>query len=284
MNCNALAKEIFEKLQLDLKNFPLDSENRLLMIESSFNLIDKALYQLKGLLHEYEFNGEDEEIEFFKVWMTKFLSHSIFYSELFLIESDNSISRRGGQAAFYLEKMNDLQKYIQRYASLNNYMVMEKSYLDRIYFLRKSEAPLIYPDLVHQTLDTRFCTVYTLYFARLKAMIHLMNHLSGVVHTVEKELEIKSVRNEPQPILHWTGSKVELVELIYALKTTSVLNRGSASVSDLAMVFGHLFGQEVKDCYRIFLQIKSRKKNRTVFLEACKERLEAYMDESDRNV
>ncbi|MDR7127706.1 hypothetical protein J2X69_000034 [Algoriphagus sp. 4150] len=281
MNCNEFAKDLMEKLQLKLDQFPLGNDNGLLMIESSFNLIDKTIDQLKEILSGYHFKSEDEEIEFFKIWMTALLSQSIFYSELFLIESDRPKNKRSTQTSYYGEKMDDIQEYIQRYASLNNYLVMEKTYLDRVYFLRNSEAPLIYPDLVHQTLDTRFCTVYTLHFARLKAMIRLMNYLAAMDHSGIRMPNQKSRRKDPLPVLQWTGSKVELVELVYALKTASVINKGSVNLSDLVLVFGEVFGTELKDCYRIFLQIKSRKKNRTVFLDACRDKLEAYMEEKD---
>lgn len=279
MNCNNFARDLLNKLQLRLEQFPLDNENRLLMIESSFNLVDQSIDRLKNMLKDYQFQSDEEEIEFFKVWMRDLLSLSIFYSELFLIESDQPKHKKDTQTAFYEEKIDDVQKYIQRYASLNNYLIMEKTYLDRVYFLRTSEAPLIYPDLVHQTLDTRFCTVYTLYFARFKAMIRLVNYLSANANLDAKKMNFKSGRDEKFPVLHWTGSKVQLVELVYALRAAAVLNKGSASISDMSLVFGELFGKELHDYYRTFQEIKSRKKNRTVFLDLCRERLEAYMNE-----
>ncbi|MCE7054726.1 RteC domain-containing protein [Algoriphagus sp. AGSA1] len=232
-----LAKRYLNKLDIELAKFPISDTNPLVMIESSFYLVDKTIQELKEGIKELEFLDEEEEIEFFKVYMTEFLSRSHFFSELFQIESERLGIVNQSDDFFYSGKMEEVKKYFQRYAALNNYLIMGKSYLDRVYFLRGSEAPLIYPDLFRHTIDSSFCTVYTLHFARLKAMEKLMNYLSKKVRDVQGEVEKPSVPNQQTSIL-WTGSKVELVELIYALKTTTVVNHGSITVAELAKAFG----------------------------------------------
>ncbi|MEP2130959.1 MAG: RteC domain-containing protein, partial [Algoriphagus sp.] len=90
--------------------------------------------------------------------------------------------------------------------------------------------------------------------------------------------DAKSPVNEDRnPQLLWTGKKADLVELVYALKTSNAINYGNASVSELATILAEVFGKELQGYYRTFLEIKSRKKNRTLFLDRCKENLEAYM-------
>ena len=274
-----LAQDHLKKLDQELAKFKIGDSNQLVMIESSFYLVDKALEKLKKEILDFDFKDEEEEINFFKNYMTEFLSRSNYYSELFHIESE----RQGGEDQhtnrFYLEKMEEVNKYFQRYAALNNYLILGKSYLDRVYFLRGAEAPLIYPDLFRHTLDSSFCTVYTLHFARLKAMEKLMNYLSDKVSVEIIEGQRNRNIQDHGNSLFWTGSKVDLVELIYALKTTAVVNHGSASVADLAIVMGGVFGKKLKDYYKTFGEIRERKAGKTFFLDRCKKTLNAYIEE-----
>ena len=222
---------------IELAKLPISDSNPLMMIESSYFLVDRTIQELKENIKVLEFQGEEEEIEFFKIYMTEILSRSHFFSELFQIESERSGMVNQSDDIFYSDKMEEVKKYFQRYAALNNYLIMGKSYLDRVYFLRGSEAPLIYPDLFRHTIDSSFCTVYTLHFARLKAMEKLMNYLSRKVRDIKVEVGKPSVPNQQTSLL-WTGSKVDLVELIYALKTTTAVNHGSMTVAELAKAFG----------------------------------------------
>ncbi|MDR7131669.1 hypothetical protein J2X69_004033 [Algoriphagus sp. 4150] len=282
MECIELAKRYLNKLDIELAKFPISDINPLVMIESSYFLVDRTIQELKEGMKELEFQDEEEEIEFFKVYMTEFLSRSQFLSELFQIESERSGMVNQSDDFFYSDKMEEVKKYFQRYAALNNYLIMGKSYLDRVYFLRGSEAPLIYPDLFRHTIDSSFCTVYTLHFARLKAMEKLMNYLSKKVREVKAEVG-KTSGSIQQASLLWTGSKVDLVELIYALKTTSVVNHGSVTVADLAAALGDFFGKELKGYYKTFEEIRGRRNSKTFFLDRCKSSLDSFIAEYEDN-
>ena len=78
-----------------------------------------------------------------------------------------------------------------------------------------------------------------------------------------------SVQNSTK--LKWTGTEVELVELLYALHTDGNFNNGNISLKDLFDVFGELFDFEVKNFSRTFTDIKNRTKgDRTVYIDKLK--------------
>ena len=283
MKIQQSAQGILDKLDHELAQFPLEGDNRLLMIESSFFLVDKSMEQLKRELRDYRFQSVEEEINFFKNWMTKLLGLSIFYGELFHIESEKPIKGEAEVRDYYRSKLSSIQEFLHRNAALNNYLVMEKSHLDKVYFIRDSEAPIIYPDLVRQTLDSSFCTVYTLQFAKLTAMGRLMNFVSAEVINTATEFQEALDTGNPNSKLLWTGSKVDLVELIYALKTTSVINHGSVTVAELAVSMGHLFGKELKGFYKTFEEIRGRRSGKTFFLDRCKTSLDSFIAEYESN-
>ena len=83
-------------------------------------------------------------------------------------------------------------------------------------------------------------------------------------------------------LLQWTDSKVALVEFIYALYAGKCFNNGNTSLKDIAFCCETLFNIEIGDFYRIFLEIRNRKKSRTQFLDKLKEQIIKMMDELDR--
>lgn len=81
--------------------------------------------------------------------------------------------------------------------------------------------------------------------------------------------------------MNWTGSKTSLVELIYALYHQSVFDNGNADVKRIMKSFEVAFNIDLGDFYHTFLEIKSRKINRTKFLDTLRDNLMQKMDERD---
>lgn len=110
--------------------------------------------------------------------------------------------------------------------------------------------------------------------------------LTGYIDT---ELELllhyrKTVVNSLPNKFRWTGSLVELVEIIYALDEIGCINDGQNDIKDLAAFFGAQFGLEIKvrNCYDAYLDMKRRKnESRTYFLDKMRERLNLRMQRDD---
>lgn len=83
---------------------------------------------------------------------------------------------------------------------------------------------------------------------------------------------------------HWTGTLIELVELIYGLQEMGCINDGETAINELTGYFGRLFGIEIKDilCYNTYANIKHRKsESRTYFLDKMSERLNLRMQRDE---
>jgi hypothetical protein len=99
---------------------------------------------------------------------------------------------------------------------------------------------------------------------------------------VEKALlsENKTVVSNPHKKIQWTGSPMELVELVYALHET-----GSFGTTPLKMLFdvvGKTFGCEIVNYYRLFWNIRNRiAENRTFFLNKLQKMLSGKLDRMD---
>ncbi len=279
MSILTYSNELYESLQRELAVVKLEGDNRLIQLESAFSLVDKSMEQLKGYLSEYKFEDEEQEILFFKYYMSKFLKDSIFYSELFGIESNRPVGSRKDIKQFYEKELRGVRDFLSNQQALYNYMLLKKSHYDRTYFLRNAQSPILKPNLFWHTLDTRFCTVYTVSFARIKATLAISDY-------IYEELAVLNGESDPRGLakkfnLTWTAPKVYLVELIYGLKSAGVFNHGTADIREIAATLEILLNKEIKDYYRTFQEIRIRKKSRTVFLDLLRDKMEGYMEESE---
>src|SRR5690606_33566146 len=83
------------------------------------------------------------------------------------------------------------------------------------------------------------------------------------------------------PILKWTGAKVDLVELIYALHASTMINNGNVEIKEVANAMEKLFGIKVGDYYRMFLEIRMRKSNQSKLLDTLKMSLANKIAQAD---
>lgn len=84
------------------------------------------------------------------------------------------------------------------------------------------------------------------------------------------------------PNYQWTGSVVELVEIIYGFIEMRSINHGETPINELAGFIGSQFGIEIKDCYSAYVDMKRRKNDsRTYYLDKMKERLNRRMELDD---
>lgn len=81
--------------------------------------------------------------------------------------------------------------------------------------------------------------------------------------------------------LFWTGSKTELIELIYALQSSGAINSGTADIKEMALVFERLFNIDLGNYYHTFIEIRARKNSKTKFLDRLIEVLTKRFEESD---
>lgn len=273
------SKERYGELQRELSMLNLELENPLIQIDSACKLVDNAMSELKAYLIQYKFQSDGEEIEFYKDYMTDFLKEAVFYTEVFNLESIKKVGTQKSMRQYYEQELRSIQNFLDSHQTLYNYLLLEDSDKDKTYFLRSSEAPVYKPSLFRHTLDTRFCPVFTLYFGRIKGVLEISKHIYGQLRKLNGVSQYGHMAKKPQ--LNWTGKKVELVELVYALKVSGVINHGRAEIREISRVFESLFGMNFQDIYRTYTEISIRKKSRTAFLDFLTERMTEYIERGE---
>ena len=131
----------------------------------------------------------------------------------------------------------------------------------------------------HQVSDDGEMSVY---IRKALAFVKKMQrHLSAVATQVPP---LNPSNHKPESAYRWTGSFVELVEIIYALDEMRCINDGENAINELTTFFGNLFGLEIKDniCYNAYADMKRRKNDsRTYFLDKLSQRLNLRMQRDD---
>lgn len=127
--------------------------------------------------------------------------------------------------------------------------------------------------------------LYILQFSDSK-QLHRSQILTSYIDT---ELELllhhpETFENVPSSTFRWTGTLVELVELIYGIQEMRCIDDGEVPINKLFAFFDELFGMEIntRNCYDAYLDIKRRKNDSwTYFLDKMRERLNLRMQRDD---
>lgn len=80
--------------------------------------------------------------------------------------------------------------------------------------------------------------------------------------------------------LTWTGSKVNLVELIYAWEAAGCFNHGHITIKEIVVYIQVVFNIDLGDYYHTFRDLR-RRVERTSFLDSLITHLSDRMDKAD---
>jgi hypothetical protein len=81
---------------------------------------------------------------------------------------------------------------------------------------------------------------------------------------------------------NWTGSKVDLTEMVYGFQASGCINNGNIDLKEFAIFLGTMFNVEIdSNLYGNYSDIKSRKVSKTRFINTMSEKLIEKMDDED---
>ena len=110
-------------------------------------------------------------------------------------------------------------------------------------------------------------------------IVHLKTEIDKLENTNGMETDIYAFQKQSK--LFWTGSKTDLIELVYALHSSGIINSGTADIKEIASVCELIFNIDLGNYYHTIIEIRSRKSNVTKFIDKLKESLIKRFDESD---
>jgi len=273
--------EIATELDVFQQKIDRESIGFIERLSTAINSFENAFDKLKAFVSNYVFKNEAEEIHFFKESKPQLFCKLVYYRKIYNIESIRPTGSNYAQLNYIERELDNLKIFFDRNIDFYKYYRSGSTHLDKHYFLRGKPDIQMTLESFYFERDPKFSTACDFKVAKILANELLRIYLN------EELLKLKQAQY-PQPDLPtfpktketWTGSKTDLVELIYALCETESFGFGKITRKRLADYFESVFNVDLGDVYRTYLEIRERN-NRTRFLDELKDRLIKKMDEDD---
>lgn len=244
-------------------------------------LCNNALYHLKTIVESKGFKNIEDEIYFFKRVKVEPLSLLVYFNEVRSCQLHMPRLGSANKLAFLKKKMNRVNKFFFRYSDFVHYMDQELCYLDKQYFTRSHQVFPLYalPESIY--LDPKFFTSHDMLWARIRGMNRFIVYIRRLINDIKHQNNTNYSNQISGQPMKWTASKIALIELLYAIHETQVINNGKDDLKTMALLFEQLFGVQLGNIYKTYSEIKARKGTRARFLEELIERFNNRMDQDD---
>lgn len=278
---NNKATQLLSKLNEQLNFTDLEIDDPILRSEDAINIIINSVEKLKTIFEKERIKSHEQEIDFFKNIKPRFTSKLIYYNAIFKIETKKP---HGGERILkkYLNnELNKLKRYFDNNLDFYKYYRTGSNYLDHKYFTRGKFDIKLALDSFYFEVDHSFSTSHDFKVAKIMAHDLIQVYLEDKLLMMENREPREKSQVNPKIKQNWTGSKVALIELLYALHTEGVFNNGASDLKDIAEYFENIFNIDLGQYHRAFLEIRVRKSEPTKFLNTLKDKLVRRMENTD---
>jgi len=272
------SESLKSELDSQLELIPVHKEESVFYAEHVIKILIDGLEKLRVFFFQYKFRHISEEIEFFREIKPQFASSLIYYNEIYAIESNKPLGTYKEIRKYYNSRLAKLNHFFNDNLEFYRYYRTGNRSLDANYFVRGQYDIKTALDSWYFHTDKEFSTSHDYKVAQILANDLLKKYLEAKLENVKNSTTAPQHKNQK-----WTGSKVELIELIYALHAEGVINNGASGLKEVAVFFESAFDIDLGQFNRVFLEIRNRKSERTKFLNALKNKLIIRMDNADEN-
>ena len=273
---------LIENIKIKIQIIDLEEDSIFNKSSKIISLLETDFNELKSYISEYSFKNESEEIQFFKEMKPQIFSKLLYYNSICKFEVNRPTGSDIVQKAFTIKQLDLLKDYFDNNMDFYSYYRAQRTDLDKHYFLRCQPDIEMYFDSSYFERDTKFSTGFDLKVATILANDMLSEYLKAELIKGDKPIAHQYDNTNYRKVkATWTGSKVALIELIYAFQTSGCINNGTSDLKRMTSYVENLFGIHLGDVYHTFLEIRSRKGNRVQCLDEFRKKLIARMDESD---
>lgn len=277
------AESLMSELEQELKRIHLETENAIKTSEQAIKNTAAALEKLKSYFIKHKYLKKREEIEFFRDIKPKFTAKLIYYNEIYCIETNKPLGTNKTIRKYYSAELTKLKVFFKENKEFYRYCRTGNNSLDNQYFIRAKYDHKLMLDSAFFQADHRFTTSHDFKVAQILANEEIKVFLEEQIKKMKRKPIEAKISSRIVKRQKWTGSKVELVELIYALHSEGVFNNGFSGLKEVTAFFESVFNIDLGQFHRVFLEIRSRKSDRTKFLNTLKNNLIIRMDDADEN-
>ena len=272
---------LLNNLNEQLNFIDLEIDDQIKKCEQAITIILKSINELKKLIGKNNFKSKSEEIMFFKEIKPLFTSKFIYFNRVYKIEMKKPNGGNRILKKYYNNELLKLKAFFDNELEFYQYFRSGSTYLDYKYFLRGEFDIKLALDSYYFESDMSFATSHDFKVATILANDLIELYIENQLIMLENKENTEKSQRKPNVKMTWTGSKVALVELMYALHTEGVFNNGAADLKEIAEYFEHIFDIDLGQYRRAFLEIRARKCDKTKFLTTLNEGLLKRMENSD---
>lgn len=271
--------ELLKEFYGGLKKINSTKHEILEWAEATHDLCHETLTQMNNLIDRLGLKDLKEEVNFFKHIKSQPMSYLIYSRKVALFERQKPLVGENFLKEFIEKTERELHDFMQEnhefifFAELNDYKI------DQHFFTRNPQIKIPFWKIVDYYAAPEFSTSHDVLWAKVLAMRRFGKYITEAA--LKTGRTIHTLQNDPTPSLYWSGSKTDLVELIYALVAGGYINHGTGNISTLKAVFEKTFNVRLPNIYKTYGEIKARKGNRTKYLQELRYRLEHRMDQED---
>ena len=262
------SNQLIDQLDQKLVNIiPLVEEDPVQNCSLAIKILMEGYERLRNT-YINKITSEEEEIDFFKNCKPKLTSQIIYFNEMYNLEFNKPVASEKTIRKYYATQLKKTEQFFIENTEFYKYYRTRNQYLDEKYFLRNQQDGKWVMDSFYFQVDKLFATPHDYTVAQILAYEKLQSYLIKKLKNPET-----TNNNRQEKVLKWTGSKVGMIELIYALHSEGVFNHGAADVREIVQVFSKAFDTDLGQFHRTFNEITNRKTERTKFISALKDNL-----------
>lgn len=271
-----------EKLQkeIKLKIQQIEAEDKNILKKSldASHVLGNAFDRLKEFIIAYKFKDEEEEILFFKEIKPKIFCHLIYYRKVYNIEMHRPVASVEAQKEYLKMKMDAIHEFNNKILDFYRYYRSSATYLDAAYFVRGKPDMEQYLETFYYERDPQFSTNCDFKVAKIIANDMLQAYLLSELELLDNSMMKSNASPFPKVKLTWTGSKTDLIELIYALDTEGCFNEGKIPLIQIAAYLECVFNIDLgNNIARNFYDMRIRSQP-TPFLDRLREEILKRME------
>ena len=267
--------KIMEELEEEIKELTYEQGNVLASSEKAVELILHKTSELKEYVLKTGFKNVQEEIHFFKYQKPAIIAKLIYHNAIYKIEARKPYGAKPIRK--YLNKeLKKLKRFFDNNLDFYKYYRSNNSFLDENFFVRGKHDIKLWLDTYYFQSDQTFSTSHDYKVAKIIANDLIQVYIEGQLYSKTQDSNSASTEK-----LNWTGSKVAMIELIYALHYQGVFDNGNSDIRIIAQYFESAFDVELGNFYQTYLELRTIKINRTKFLDELRDGLLKKMDEQD---
>lgn len=263
--------QLLEDLNVKINEVCDDGNDLIKISEKALLIIDESIRKLKLLVSNHHFDHIAEEVLFFKKLKPQFISKFIYYSAVLDIESHKPAAGNKTLKKYYEAEQEKLRNFYVEHSEFYSYYKREATYLDHKIFVRNSYDLKMKLSSGFYNYDPNFTTSHDHLVARFISNGQFDQYLKKQIEGFSENATGKVLSP-----LNWTGSKVGLIELTYALYQMRCFNGGNIELSEVIKFVEKSLDCDLGNFHKTVFEIRNRKQGPTKFLQLVSDNLNQY--------